>query len=70
MSKRMHAQEDFVHEAMKEAMEEEFPWTGALAGPTQAYITLGHTCGSSNIVWAYMSVGQNFCTERMTSVER
>ena len=42
---------DFTHEAMKEAvlkaMEEEFPWTGALAGPTQAYIaTLAHAANT------------------------
>ena len=42
---------DFTHEAMKEAvleaMGEEFPWTGALAGPTQAYIaTLAHAANA------------------------
>ena len=42
MAKRARLQEDFEHEVMKEAvteaMEEDFPWTGALGGPVGAYI--------------------------------
>lgn len=51
MSKRTHAHEDCTQEAMKEAvleaMDEEFPWTGALAQHTRKYITtLAHAANA------------------------